>query len=195
MLQFNSHNRFIIYYTHSNVLKQIFEAEKDAEVIVQAIESVPNLETLDINGISLGIEGAEALANAIAKRKTLKNCDWGNCFKSRLLEEIPPALIHLAEGLKKSGARIRRLDLSDNAFGPNGARGVKPILETEACLELEEIHLENCGLGVGGGEIVGSGLEVMNDNIRKAGLTPKLRFFFIFGQATPSVDLANYSKC
>ena len=43
-----------------------------------------------------------------------------------MLEEIPPALLHLSKGLEKSGARIKILDLSDNAFGPNGARGVKP---------------------------------------------------------------------
>ena len=42
-----------------------------------------------------------------------------------MLEEIPPALLHLSKGLEKSGARIKILDLSDNAFGPNGARGVK----------------------------------------------------------------------
>ena len=72
------------------------------------------------------------------------------------MEEIPPALFHLAQGLTDSGARIRKLDLSDNAFGPNGARGVRPILESLACLELEEILLNNCGLGVAGGKIIGT---------------------------------------
>ena len=148
----------------------------DAAVIVEAIERVTDLVALSLNGISLGVDGAEAIAKALATKSTLKECDWGNCFKSRLLEEIPPALMHLADGLEQSGARIRKLDLSDNAFGPNGARGVKPILVTDACLEIEELHLENCGLGVAGGEIIGSALEILNDNIRKNGLTPKLRY-------------------
>ena len=117
----------------------------------------------------------QAIAGALINKPTLRDCLWANCFKSRLLEEIPPALEHLAKGLESSGARIKVLDLSDNAFGPNGARGVKPILVTQACLELEELHLENCGLGVGGGEIIGSALEILNDNIRKQGLKPQLR--------------------
>ena len=49
-------------------------------------------------------------------------------------------------------------------------------------LELEELLLNNCGLGVGGGELIGQGLEKMDENIRAAGLeeADKLNIRFDF---------------
>ena len=49
------------------------------------------------------------------------------------------------------------------------------MLATKAMLELEELKLNNCGLGVGGGQIIGSGLEDLDALIREANLEPKLR--------------------
>lgn len=49
------------------------------------------------------------------------------------------------------------------------------MLATKAMLELEELKLNNCGLGVGGGQIIGSGLEALDALIREANLEPKLR--------------------
>ena len=51
------------------------------------------------------------------------------------------------------------------------------MLCTPAVYELEELLLNNCGLGVGGGVLIGEGLEQMNKNIREAGLKPKLKIF------------------
>ena len=85
------------------------------------------------------------------------------------------ALLHLSTGLERSGARIKLLDLSDNAFGPNGARGVKPMLATMAMVALEELRFNNCGLGVAGGQIIGAGLEDLDALIRSENLRPKLR--------------------
>ena len=44
-----------------------------------------------------------------------------------------------------------------------------------AMVELEELKLNNCGLGVGGGQIIGAGLEELDALIRRSNLVPKLR--------------------
>ena len=62
----------------------------DAGPIVAAIEKCVSMRTLNLEGISLGIDAAEAISNAIAQCPTLEVCEWADCFKGRMLEEIPP---------------------------------------------------------------------------------------------------------
>lgn len=45
------------------------------------------------------------------------------------------------------------LDLSDNAFGPDGVRGFEALLKSPACFTLQELKLNNCGMGIGGGKV------------------------------------------
>lgn len=69
---------------------------------------------------------------------------------------IPPALISLGEGLITVGAQLVELDLSENAFGPDGVRGFEALLKSPACFTLQELKLNNCGMGIGGGKVGGS---------------------------------------
>lgn len=52
-----------------------------------------------------------------------------------------------------AGARLTVLDLSDNAFGPDGVKGIEKLLRSSACFTLEELRLNNCGMGIGGGKV------------------------------------------
>lgn len=52
-----------------------------------------------------------------------------------------------------SGAFLRVLDLSDNAFGPDGVKGIEKLLRSTACYTLQELRLNNCGMGIGGGKV------------------------------------------
>ncbi len=52
-----------------------------------------------------------------------------------------------------SGARLTHLDLSDNAFGPDGVKGIESLLKSSACYTLRELRLNNCGMGIGGGMV------------------------------------------
>lgn len=52
-----------------------------------------------------------------------------------------------------AGARLTVLDLSDNAFGPDGVKGIEKLLKSSACYTLQELRLNNCGMGVGGGKV------------------------------------------
>lgn len=54
----------------------------------------------------------------------------------------------------KADVRLVELDLSDNAFGPNGMIGLQQFLVSECCYGLEELRLNNNGLGVTGGKVM-----------------------------------------
>lgn len=54
-----------------------------------------------------------------------------------------------------SGARLTELDLSDNAFGPDGVKSIEALLKSSVCYTLKELWLNNCGMGIGGGTVSG----------------------------------------
>ena len=50
-------------------------------------------------------------------------------------------------------AKLVELDVSDNAFGPNGMNGMIDLLESASCFTLRELRLNNNGLGPTGGKV------------------------------------------
>lgn len=59
---------------------------------------------------------------------------------------------HLSGAIMSAGARLTELDLSDNAFGPDGVKGIEQLLKSPSCHTLRELKLNNCGMGIGGGK-------------------------------------------
>ena len=55
--------------------------------------------------------------------------------------------------MMKAGAQLVELDLSDNAFGPNGVKGIVDLLSSKTCYTLQELRLNNNGLGTTGGKV------------------------------------------
>ena len=53
----------------------------------------------------------------------------------------------------KSGAKLEELDLSDNAFGPDGVRAATQLLTSSAGACLTTLKFHNNGLGIGGGKV------------------------------------------
>lgn len=53
---------------------------------------------------------------------------------------------------------MTELDLSDNAFGPIGVQGLVGLLSSEACYQLQELKLNNNGLGISGGKMLAKAL-------------------------------------
>jgi Ran GTPase-activating protein (RanGAP) involved in mRNA processing and transport len=45
------------------------------------------------------------------------------------------------------------LDLSDNAFGPDGVKACVKLLTSTACYSLKILRFNNNGLGIGGGKV------------------------------------------
>ena len=60
---------------------------------------------------------------------------------------------YLGSGIILAKAKLVELDLSDNAFGPNGMEGLTDFLKSESCYSLKELRLNNNGLGITGGKV------------------------------------------
>uniref|UniRef100_A0A8C3GT46 Ran GTPase-activating protein 1 n=1 Tax=Corvus moneduloides TaxID=1196302 RepID=A0A8C3GT46_CORMO len=132
---------------------------EDAEEVIKQIEEFDGLEALRLEGNTVGVEAAKVIAKALEKKSELKRCHWSDMFTGRLRSEIPPALISLGDALITAGAQLVELDLSDNAFGPDGVRGFEALLKSPACYTLQELKLNNCGMGIGGGKILAAALK------------------------------------
>ncbi|XP_054892082.1 ran GTPase-activating protein 1a isoform X2 [Poeciliopsis prolifica] len=131
---------------------------QSAEEIVKDIEEFEGLQALRMEGNTVGVEAAQAIAKALETKSDFKRCYWSDMFTGRLRSEIPPALNSLGDALMLAGARLTVLDLSDNAFGPDGVKGIEKLLKSTSCFTLQELRLNNCGMGIGGGKILAASL-------------------------------------
>lgn len=52
-----------------------------------------------------------------------------------------------------SGAQLVELDLSDNAFGLAGVKGIVTLLTSPAAFTIKVLKFNNNGLGIGGGKV------------------------------------------
>ena len=139
-----------------------WDTAQDAQDVIDAINKHgPDLETLVLEGNTLGIPAAEAIGKALESASGLKKALFKDLFTGRLKTEVPVAVEHLANGMLKSGATLTELDLSDNAFGPIGIKALAPFLKSEACQYLEILKLNNNGNGIQGGTLLASCLPLM----------------------------------
>uniref|UniRef100_A0A3Q1HX72 Ran-GTPase activating protein 1 C-terminal domain-containing protein n=1 Tax=Anabas testudineus TaxID=64144 RepID=A0A3Q1HX72_ANATE len=122
---------------------------ESVEELVREIELYKDLRALRLEGNTLGVEAAQAIAKAL---KSKDQCYWSDMFTGRLRSEIPIALRSLGSAIMSAGARLTELDLSDNAFGPDGVKGIEQLLRSPSCHTLRELRLNNCGMGIGGGK-------------------------------------------
>ncbi|XP_071787052.1 ran GTPase-activating protein 1-like [Asterias amurensis] len=123
---------------------------EDAKDIVKAIEDCKDMQSLKLEGNTVGKEAAEAIGKALQKRQEFERARWADMFTGRLRSEIPPALRSLGGAIIIADAHLVELDLSDNAFGPDGVKAVQELIESKACYTLKELRFNNNGLGIGG---------------------------------------------
>ncbi|XP_064844164.1 ran GTPase-activating protein 1-like isoform X2 [Oncorhynchus masou masou] len=135
-----------------------FDNALSVEEMVKEIQEFKGLQALRLEGNTYGVEAAQAIAKALETKSEFKYCYWSDMFTGRLRSEIPPALNSLGAALMTAGARLSVLDLSDNAFGPDGVKGIEKLLKSTACHTLQELRLNNCGMGIGGGKILAAAL-------------------------------------
>ena len=134
------------------------------------LNAVTGVTSVLLSGNTFGVGASKALASALELHHDIEQVNLSDCFTGRLKEEVPPALE--AFGLMlKSRSMLTKLDLSDNALGPSGAHAVATFLPH--CLALEELRLNNNGLGVDGGKIIAQALITLKTNL--AGRPSRLR--------------------
>ena len=137
----------------------------DPSDLTQMIEEITKnksqITSLELSHCSIGTECAKKLSEAISLCENLTSVNYRDLFVSRLKEDLPISLKYLMEAI--SNKKINFLDLSDNAFGPTAIPSFEFFLRT--CTHLENLELENNGLGPEGAEMVCNAL-LQNDKIK-----------------------------
>ncbi|XP_058119645.1 ran GTPase-activating protein [Anopheles ziemanni] len=151
--------------------------EAEALDLINTINECPDMRFLNLEGNTLGVEAAKGIAKALEKHPELKRALWKDLFTGRMKEEIPIALKALGQGMITAGARLTVLDCSDNALGPNGMVGLVDLLKSSTCYTLQELKLNNCGLGIEGGTMLAKALLEGHRGSVKAGPPLALRVF------------------
>jgi Ran GTPase-activating protein 1 len=90
----------------------------------------------------------------LAKCRNLKEANFSNIFISRLKEEIPISLKLMMDAIEDK--HITHLDLSHNAFGPQGIESFEQFLSRAN--HLENLDVSNCGLSPKGGEMIAAAI-------------------------------------
>ncbi|CAH8559325.1 unnamed protein product [Dicrocoelium dendriticum] len=147
---------------------------EDSDAIVSEIRKNQGMSVLSLGGNTLGVAAAKPIGSALCKCSSLKRCILNDLFTGRLKTEIAPALQHLSAGIIASGAKLVELDLSDNAFGPNGVVGVVELLASPACFTLQILRMNNQGLGHDGCRYLTKALQDGREACRKRGLLLKV---------------------
>lgn len=132
---------------------------------------------LKLDGNTLGVDAAAAIGKALEKHPEFRKALWKNMFTSRLKTEIPEALRLLGNGMSIAKAQLTVIDLSDNAIGPHGMVGLEDLLRSPVCYSLQELHMNNCGLGIYGGRMLSKALIDCHANSTAAGTPLKLKVF------------------
>ncbi|CAF0781756.1 unnamed protein product [Adineta ricciae] len=141
----------------------------DVKELCTAIEKFKPLKALRLEGNTINEEAATAIGKALAKHSEIERLIWNDLFTTRLKTEVPPSLIKLTQGLLTNGSHIVEINLSDNAFGPIGVKGLESFLLSSACYTLEELRLNNCGMGSMGGKLLAEALIACHKNSIAAG--------------------------
>lgn len=149
----------------------------DAKEIVDAIKNADAVHSLRLDGNTIGADAAKSIAEALRLRPEFERALWSDIFTGRVRSEIPPSLMSFGDAVIESGACLKELDLSDNAFGPDGVKAIKKLLMSRACFSLQTLKLNNNGLGIGGGKILSEALLECHKSSLAAGKPLALKVF------------------
>ena len=128
---------------------------EDVREHVEFIRAHRQLKIVALNGNTFGVDAAKALAEAVDGLEDIEEFHLNDGFTGRMKEEVHICVEAFAHVLKTK-EKLRRVDFSDNAFGPVGAKAVAILLEKAG--GLEELILNNNGLGPEGGRIIAQAL-------------------------------------
>ncbi|KAJ2721319.1 Ran GAP Rna1 [Coemansia sp. Benny D115] len=158
-----------IYSLEEKSLK-LTTAEDIAPYIAE-IKAFENLEEIRLNGNTIGAEAAQALADALRTKKSLKVATFHDIFTSRLKDEVKDSVVAICDALMELPNLIE-VNLSDNAFGPLGATAMAKFLSQHTGLQV--LKLNNNGLGIQGGTTIAQALLDCQAECERQGKEPSL---------------------
>lgn len=119
-----------------------------------SLDHLSKVTKITLGGNSYGFEACEWVAKTLASCESLKAIDFSNIFVSRLRAELPKSLKIMAEALLPRD--LHEVDLSDNAFGPDGVRAFECLLINGHALTVFKVT--NCGLGPEGATMIAAAM-------------------------------------
>jgi Ran GTPase-activating protein 1 len=144
----------------------------DVRSQVDEIKAARGLKLVNLSGNTIGLDACKALAAALESKDDLEEVNISDCFTGRLKEDVPPAIEEFGRILAGK-PKLRIVDFSDNAFSPAGAKALNFFLAN--CVSLEELRLNNNGLGPVGGQIIAQGLLDNRAKTREQGMPSSLK--------------------
>ena len=91
MVVFIACQYYIVYFT--NNLYFLYSALP----IIQAIKACKSLTCLILEGNTLGVDAAKAIAKALESQPSFQRALWKDAFTGRLKDEIPRALVTMKD--------------------------------------------------------------------------------------------------
>lgn len=162
------HHYHIRKFTLKNNVVKLDTPEQILPYIV-AIKNLPLLEEISFAGASIGIWAAYSLADALRTKTRLRRADFSNCFAGRKTPEIAPAVDALVSAFLELPA-LESINFADNAFGPDVEWPLVRLIRSHT--PLQELNLNNLGLGPESGPAVANALVTLADNKKAAGAPP-----------------------
>ncbi|KAJ3033246.1 hypothetical protein HDV00_006568 [Rhizophlyctis rosea] len=148
----------VVYSIEGKGLK--LNSEEDAKTYADAIRDTQGLTEIRLGGNTFGVGAGKAIASALKDQDALQTAALSDMFTGRLKDEIPLVLEALGDALENKKHLIE-LDLSDNAFGPAGAKPLQKLLTNNRHIEI--LKLNNNGLGIEGGRLIAAALKAAQD--------------------------------
>mmetsp|Transcript_14295 Transcript_14295/g.26932 ORF Transcript_14295/g.26932 Transcript_14295/m.26932 type:complete len:350 (+) Transcript_14295:34-1083(+) len=148
---------------------QLDTAEDVAEGVSKLLERKDDVLEVVLSKNSYGVEACASVRDALSQCVNLQIANLSDIFTGRVKSILNPALRNLAEGLLPCRELVE-LDLSDNAFGPDGVRAFSFLIE--ASPQLKILKVNNNGLGIEGGTLLAESIgrcEGMQLNVFSAG--------------------------
>ncbi|KAJ3284137.1 hypothetical protein HK104_010081 [Borealophlyctis nickersoniae] len=143
----------VVYSIEGRSLK--LDSAADVHLFVNEIKALEGLTEIRLSGNTFGVEAAKAIAEALRDQPLLRVAGLSDMFTGRLKDEIPLALEALGDALEDK-VHLVELDLSDNAFGPAGAKPLMKLLTNNRNIQI--LRLNNNGLGIEGGRLIAEAL-------------------------------------
>ena len=134
---------------HFNTREQIQEGSQ------HLLEHSPKVIEIILSQNSYGIEACKAIAESISQCKNLRVANLSDMFTGRLREEVTQSMVYLSAALLEC-PKLEVLNLSDNAFGPDGVKSFSALLEQAP--SLKDLNVTNNGLGPEGARLIAESL-------------------------------------
>ena len=131
-----------------------FDTREDVLSAFPELDESQSITEVVLSLNSYSVEACGVVAELISHYPSITSADLSDMFTGRLRSEVVESMQVLSSSF--AAQSLQYLDVSNNAFGPDGVRSFQSLLESAN--NLVELHINNNGLGPMGAELVAQGI-------------------------------------